>query len=189
MGQSWDKTKIIVRSGFDHYRTWARVQLPHFMAGFVRVVIWSLAVAVAFWPSIVLSKAPLTIFPSVLGASVYSAGHFKDFFFVSIVVCIIGISNIFDNAASAWRTGHKWGYMSFIAFVLLGVFFLGHLFLYSIPHFIEIAGSSSSLNQSVLSHDYDIIENILLAGLATELVIAMREPPAYLDVQGSAVGT
>jgi hypothetical protein len=99
------------------------------------------------------------------------------------------LSNIFDNAATSRRIGHRIGDLSFIAFSILGLIFLGTLF-YSLPHFVEIAQAAHldvPLNESLLNHDYDIIRNAMLAGIATELVIALRERPDYATVDAKGV--
>jgi hypothetical protein len=162
------------------FRSWLRIQRPRLMSGFVRAILWGSAVAVALWPSMHLSHAPWTFDINYVSKIVNSAGHFRDFFFITIVISIIGLANIFDNMATSFRHGHKIGDLSFICFSILGVVFMGTLF-YSLPQFIEIAQSNDFLNPEILNRDSDIVRNTILAGIAAELVIAMRERPNQIS--------
>jgi hypothetical protein len=151
------------------------------MAGFVRLIIWGAAVFVASWPAMELSNAGYSFDIRAMGSAVQSAGHFKDFFYISIVISIIGLSNIFDNIATSRRTGHTIGDLSFITFSLLAITLLATLF-YSLPHFVHIVQTQTPLDQATINRDFDIIRNCILAGIATELVIALRERPDQLAV-------
>jgi hypothetical protein len=165
---------------------WGRVQRARLTCGVIRVLLWGVAVAVALWPSMQLSHAPWLLdfsqnwLPDLrkLSTTVNAAGHYRDFFFVSIVVAIIGTCNLADNLASTLRQKEHFGHLSIIAFLILWVIFLGTIF-YALPEFVAIA-QAHSLNQDALNHDSDIMRNTLLAGFAAEIVIALRERPAQL---------
>jgi hypothetical protein len=171
----------------DACRRWYRVQRQRLMATFVRLILWGAAVWVALWPAMELSHAKYSLDIENL-MEIYKSGHFQEFFFISVVVAIIGLSNIFDNVATARRTGNLVGDLSFILFTMLGVVYLGTLF-YALPHFVEISLFHSDLNAQVVNRDHDIIRNALLAGVFTEIVIALRERPDRPVVSTPATST
>lgn len=155
-------------------RKWYSGQRNRLMSCAIRVSLWSIGVLVAIFPAIQLSQASYTFDMQALSLAVFKAGHFKDLFFVTIVVAILGVSNIFDNMV---RSRGVMGDVSIICFLGLLVLFIWTL-LYSTSQFVLISTTPSILTLTVLQHDADILRNTLLAGLATEIVIALREPPA-----------
>jgi hypothetical protein len=146
--------------------------------------LWFLAIAVALFPALQVSKASIFDFDiAEMAKLTNAAGFFRDFFFITIVIAILAISNMLD---SVLRAQGKVGDFSVICFVLLGAYFIVIL-LFGTSHFIEIATIHGALNEKDFGHDYNIIRSTMLAGLATEIIIALREPLAPSLVVGVAI--
>lgn len=160
---------------------WYGVQRHRVISCFIRPTLWTLAIVVAVFPAIQASHASLFDFDiAEMAHATNKAGFFRDFFFITIVISILAISNMVD---SVFRTRGKMGDFSKICFILLGAYFL-LLLIYGTSQFIDIA--HEALNDKSFNHDYNIIRSTLLAGLATEIIIALREPVASSEVVEAA---
>jgi hypothetical protein len=136
---------------------------------------------VGLYPALTLSNSSYSLSVEKMASAAFNTGHFRDFFFIVIVVSILGIANIIDNLVSSIRTNKKVGDLSILCFLVLILIYV-YVMLYAPGHFVALAQENGVLNSDILKHDYDIIRNTLVAGIATELVIAMREPPAPAPV-------
>lgn len=180
-----ERVKIIAaraRPVRDKCTGWCKVQRHRIASLIVRPLIWFLAVAIAAFPAVHVSGA--AYFPLLLrlrieemGEAAIKAGFFRDFFFVVIVVAILAICNMVD---SVLRTHGEIGYFSRLCFIVLGIFFL-MILVFGTSNFVYLAHLEGS-NLAGHEHDYNIIQTTLVAGLLTEIIIALREPLAHSDV-------
>lgn len=167
---------------------WYRAQRNRVLSCLVRPTLWGLAIIVALFPALQVSKAGVFDFDiAQMARMTNAAGFFRDFFYITIVIAILALSNMLD---SVLRSHNKVNDFSVICFVLLGAYFI-YILLFGTSHFIEIATIHEALNERDFAHDYNIIRTTMLAGLATEIIIALREPAAQLPVDAglSAVAT
>jgi len=153
--------------------TWCLTQKDRVKSCVVRSSLWVFGVFIALLPAVQASKASFSIDIEAMAANANQAGFFRDFFFVTIVIAILAVSNIFD---SILKTGGKVGFFSTILFTILFVYFGVHV-AYGISHFVDIA-HGAPLKSEDFSHDINIIWSTFAAGLLTEAVIAFREPLA-----------
>jgi hypothetical protein len=158
---------------------WYSLQRHRLLSCVIRPVLWILAVTVALFPALQVSKASVFDFDiAEMAQATNAAGFFRDFFFITIVIAILAISNIVD---SVLRSNGKIGDFSIICFLVLGAYFIV-LLLFGTSHFVDIATLHGALNEKAFNHDYNIIRYTMLAGLATEIIIALREPVASSPV-------
>ncbi|MGJ4899436.1 hypothetical protein ACQR2B_31050 [Bradyrhizobium oligotrophicum] len=161
-------------------RQWYRVQRNRVLGCVFRPTLWALAITVALFPALQASHASVFDFDIVEMAKLTnSAGFFRDFFYITIVIAILAISNMVD---SVLRTHGNIGDFSKVCFLLLGAYFIVVL-IFGTSHFIDIATVHEALNEQAFNHDYNIIRTTMLAGLFTEIIIALREPAALSAVE------
>lgn len=150
---------------------------------FIRPVLWVLAISVALLPALYVSNASLfDMDVAEMARTTNKAGFFRDFFFINIVIAILAISNMLD---SMLRTHGNIGDFSKICFVTLGVYFV-IILIFGTTRFVQIATVHEALNDQAFNHDYNIIRWTMILGLATEFMIALREPLAFSDLGSPA---
>jgi hypothetical protein len=160
-------------------KNWYGQQRHRVLSCVIRPVLWTLAITVALFPALHVSHASVFDFDvAEMAEATNTAGFFRDFFFITIVIAILAISNMVD---SMFRTRGKIGDFSIICFILLGAYFIV-LLLFGTSQFIDIATVHGALNPKDFNHDYNIIRYTMLAGLGTEIIIALREPLASSPV-------
>ena len=101
------------------------------------------------------------------------AGFFRDFFFITVVAGILGLSNILDNIFKR----ETLSLTSKLVFGILAVYFIG-IIVYGVNRFGVIAAIHGPLQESNFGHDFSIIRFTLIAGLITEISIVLRERAA-----------
>ena len=164
------------------YKKWYDIQRHRVLSCFIRPILWTLAVTVALFPALQASHASVFDFDiEEMAHATNVAGFFRDFFFITIVISILAISNMVD---SVFRSRGKMGDFSKICFILLGAYFI-LLLIYGTSQFIDIATVHEALNERAFNHDYNIIRSTMLAGFVTEIIIALREPVASSEVVDS----
>lgn len=166
-------------------RLWCSTQRHRILSFIVRPACWFLAVAIALFPAVHVSGG--AYFPLLLKADIEGmgelakkAGFFRDFFFITIVIAILALTNMCD---SILRTRGEVGFFSKACFIILGIFFL-MILVFGTSHFWYLAALKAPLDATAkdFSHDYNIIQTTMVAGLLTELIIALREPLAQSSV-------
>lgn len=160
-------------------RRWYGVQRHRVLGCLIRPILWVLAIIVALFPALQASHASVFDFDiAEMAQATNAAGFFRDFFFITIVISILAISNMVD---SMFRTRGKMGDFSKVCFILLGAYFIV-LLIYGTSQFIDIAEVHKALNDQAFNHDYNIIRYTMFAGFGTEIIIALREPAASSEV-------
>src|SRR6266436_3383466 len=83
-------------------RGWYRLQRHRILSCFFRPTLWFLAIAVALFPALQVSKASIFDFDiAEMAKLTNAAGFFRDFFFITIVIAILAISNMLDGVLRA----------------------------------------------------------------------------------------
>jgi hypothetical protein len=163
-------------------KNWYGLQRHRILSCVVRPILWVLAITVALFPALQVSHASVFDFDvAEMAQATNTAGFFRDFFFITIVIAILAISNMVD---SVFRSRGKMGDFSKLCFIVLGAYFIV-LLLFGTSHFIDIATVHGALNPKDFNHDYNIIRYTMLAGFGTEIIIALREPLASSPVVAS----
>jgi hypothetical protein len=142
----------------------------------IRGLFWSLGIMVALMPA--MNASNTDYFPISLESyarSAERAGYFHDFFFVTIVVCIVGLSDILEKffRGEDDRIGLWWR----VVFSFLALYFL-MITLYSLGHFGELtryAKTHTGVPTPTFNHDLNIIYLTLAAGIITEIVVVLKE--------------
>jgi hypothetical protein len=142
----------------------------------IRCALWILAIVAALFPSLHASRAALSADLADLGVRINTAGFFRDFFFIVVVVSVIGLSNVLYAFIINNRRVHIWS--GFAGVIAIGYF--AYILIYGTSRFDEIAKLATSINPADLGHDLDTIRNTLVVGFFTEIIVAFTERRAYV---------
>lgn len=143
-----------------------------------RATLWLITVLGSLFPPVYAAKAHISLDYYSMAAKVNEVGLFRDFFYVVIVIALLGICNVMvaikseiDGGASKPNT---WVYLVYT----IAIFYFIYNILYGTGTFSELAASQHEkrvLSETDFDYDMAVIQWMVVAGLLTEVVIAFRE--------------
>jgi hypothetical protein len=139
----------------------------------LRVVLWTLTVVAALLPSLIASESSLSFNIPRMAAGTNAKGLFAEFYFVVIVISIFGLGNVAHNGFTSPKRPHVW--VAVIGLILVG--FYAVVLIEGTGRF----GALITLSRQGLiplgnvKHDINLIMWTMAIGLATEIVIAIRD--------------
>lgn len=139
----------------------------------MRLVVWLLAVSVAAFPPLYAADSALPPWhPHQLIERVTAAGLFRDLFYVTIIISIIGLSNILFIIFVAEGYINNWIKAGMFVMIVVFLFFI----MSGIGEFSVLAKIAEGHAPPVEKVEYDtlFLTYAAMFGVATELVLAVR---------------
>lgn len=138
----------------------------------IKAILWTIAVGGALFPAIYAAGADAFDWPGDLARAVNKAGLFRDFFYVVIIIALLGLSNIFYCLLTTEGRTNIW-----VAVVFLGcsAYYL-YLLVFGTGHFARLYEQHETpLNEVAFNHDLITIWSAFGVGLLTEFTVLFRE--------------
>jgi len=132
----------------------------------LRAALWALGMFVALLPAMHASHAEYGFSLADMASAANGAGFYRDFFFITVVCSIVGLSSIFDHIFMKHSVSTDW---SRLVFGLLGIYFVVAA-IYGVNRFGEIASFKTVPS---FGNDLSIIKYTLWAGLLAEITVVL----------------
>lgn len=139
-----------------------------------RIVIWVVALFVAYFPAYYAAQVPITQIWNfnLVAAKTNAAQAFEEFFYVAVVMAMVTMTSIWDNLLKSLGSQPDW--IKAVAF-LTSTYFLLTLVV-GIVEYARIAGLTHSLVESTFNNNFWAAMITLAVTLMAEAGIAFADP-------------